>query len=111
MKATLRPKKRYVAFKCVGSDSEAISEREAKEEVQKSILAFFGELGYSELNYKFIGYDAKSKTGVVRCTRGKEQQIIACLSLVSSVAGKKARTMPVSVSGTLLTLKEKFTDE
>jgi len=110
MIATLRMKKRYVAFKCIGPESEAVIEREIKDAVYTRATEFFGELGYSELGFKFIGYDAKAKVGAVRCARGKEKLVVAMLALLSSIAGKKARTMPVSTSGTINTIKEKYTD-
>ena len=107
MNAAMRMKKRYVAFRCIGPESEAVTERELKDCAYVRAVEFFGELGYSQLGFKFIGYDANSKVGAVRCARGKERLVVAMLALVGSVAGKSARTMPITTSGTLKTIKDK----
>lgn len=107
MKATLRFKKRYLAFRIAGPDTDALSESEVRDGIYESLLSFFGELGFSTLGFKLIRYNHKRKTGIMRCERGRMPLLQAAVALVNELGGKRARIMGIRTSGTILSLKEK----
>jgi len=107
MKATLRIKKRYIAFRVVGPEKDMLSDSEVRNGIYEPLLRFFGELGLSTLNFRFIRYDHRKKTGLLSCERGGVPMLQAALALVNDICGKKARIMATGTSGTILSLKEK----
>ncbi len=104
MRPSERAKKRYLLYKVIGPEKEQASESQAKEAIYKSVMKFFGELAYSELYFKIV--EQRNGQGILRCRRGKEVELVSCLALMSEIAGKRARPMPLRTSGTLKSLRE-----
>jgi len=97
-------RKRYVLFEVRG---EAASEDELKHGLYAAAMKFFGEYGASFVQLKLIEYDAKGKTGILRCERSKIDEVLGFLALVSELNGKPARIVAKRTSGTINKLKEK----
>lgn len=96
-------KKRYILFQ-VKCESE-IGEDDVKRGIYNEALKFFGEFGLSKISLKFIEFDASSKTSIIRCARDHYKDVLGFLALVSSLNGKKARTIAKRASGTIRSLK------
>jgi RNase P/RNase MRP subunit POP5 len=99
----MRFKRRYVSFVVFG-DAEGISERDVRDYVHQSALSFFGEAGISSLSFKLAAYDAEKKSGVMRCSREKSDEMVACFALASPFPGKSARIMCTKTSGIIAKL-------
>ncbi len=107
LKPTERKNKRYLAFSISGRDAALVNEPELRNSLFQAVLSFFGELGMAELGFKFISFSAQERIALVECARGGERKLMACLALLTNIAGKSARPAYLSTSGTLLTLRER----
>jgi len=96
------PKRRYIFFEVRGS----FSEDELKQGIYAEALRFFGEYGSSFVQLKLVEYDAAAKTGILRCERGKVDEVLGFLALVNELNGKKARLAAKKTSGTINKLTE-----
>ncbi len=97
------PRTRHILFETDG----AFSEDEVKKGITAAALRFFGEYGISFLNLKLIEYDSNKKTGILQCERGKVDEVLGFLALITELNGKKARIITKRTSGTIKKLKEK----
>ncbi len=96
------PKRRYVFFEVKGD----FGEEELKSGLYAEALKFFGEYGASFVQLKLVEYDAAAKTGILRCERGKVDEVLGFLALINELNGKKARLVSKKTSGTINKLKE-----
>jgi len=97
------PRTRHILFE---TDAE-FREDEVKKGINSAALRYFGEYGISFLNLRLIEYDSKTKTGILQCGRGKVDEVLAFLALITELNGKKARVITKRTSGTINKLKEK----
>jgi len=93
------PKRRYILFEVKGS----FSENELKNGIYAESLKFFGEYGSSFVQLKLMEYDGKK--GILRCERGKIDEVLGFLALVNELNGKKARLIAKKTSGMINKLK------
>ncbi len=93
------PKRRYVLFEVRGS----FSEDELKQGLYAEALKFFGEYGSSFVQLKLMEYDGKN--AIIRCERGKLDEVLGFLALVNELNGKKARLVSKKTSGMINKLK------
>ena len=100
MKPSERFKKRYVSF-ALAVDGKPPSPGEAKSMVHEHFLSFFGEGGIASLAFKLVKYDGNNGGGIVRCERGRVDEAIFCMALLSEWNGPPARMEPLSTSGTI----------
>jgi len=107
LKPTERKNKRYLAYSLTGRDAALVNEAELRNSLFQTVLSFFGELGMSELGFKFISFNAKERVVLVECARGYERKLMACFALLTNIAGKACRPAYLSTSGTLLKLRER----
>lgn len=98
-------KKRYILFEIKGE--RELTDDEAKFGIYNEALKFFGEFGLSKISLKFIEYDKANKLAIIRCAREHYNDVLGFLALISSLNGKKARTVAKRASGTIKSLKAK----
>ena len=101
--AALREKKRYVYFKL--SSKGKLQQKDVFRALWDSMLALFGALGCSHLGFQLIEFDSFSGKGIVRCVRGKEEEVKAGIILVERVGKEKVLPEILRVSGTLKALR------
>lgn len=94
------PKRRYVLFEVKGK----FSEDELKQGLYAEALKFFGEYGSSFVQLKLMEYDGKN--GILRCERGKVEEVVGFLALVNELNGKKVRLISKRTSGMINKLKD-----
>jgi RNase P/RNase MRP subunit POP5 len=100
VKPTQRFKQRYVAFS-LSCNGAAPTYADAKEIVHSHFLSMFGEIGVASLAFKLVKYDQKSGEGIIRCERGKVDEVIFTIALLSEWKGAAARMEPKTTSGTI----------
>jgi RNase P/RNase MRP subunit POP5 len=100
-------RKRYISFEVKTSDS--FTEEEFKHALYKEALKFFGEYLLSFVALKLISYDGAKKIATIRCNRDFVNETLGFLALISSLNGKKARTIALGTSGTIKALGKKLT--
>ncbi|NOZ77297.1 MAG: hypothetical protein GXO65_06475 [Euryarchaeota archaeon] len=106
MKPSMRPRKRYVAFRVYCDD------RIEKEEFIRSLwgeaTAFFGEERAAELNLWVMDYHPETGTGFLVCRHDRLEVVRGALGLVGRIGGRRAGIGVLGVSGTVKSLKRKF---
>ena len=95
------PKRRYILFEVKGD----FKEDELKQGLYAEALKFFGEYGSSFVQLKLMEYDGKM--GILRCERGKVDEVLGFLALINELNGKKVRLVAKKTSGIINKLKEK----
>lgn len=105
-KSSLMQNFRHVKVRIHGV-ARPLSEEEAKEELKKAMLLFFGVEGYSQVLPRLEKYDAKDKEMVVRVLRGQEKRFVSACALTAEFAGGQARFECLGISGTIRALEEK----
>jgi RNase P/RNase MRP subunit POP5 len=98
-------RKRYIAFKV--RSGTAIGEEELKHSLYKEALKFFGEYLLSFVALKLVSFDSRTSTAIIRCSRDFSDESLGFLALVSSLNGKKARTIAIATSGTIKGVQKK----
>ena len=104
--ATLREKKRYIAFKALTEGH--LAKGQVIGAILDETLRFFGESRASEFALYVMEFNEKSKTGYLICNHRYKGEIIACLALIHSVAQQRVCFQVLGVSGTIESLKRKF---
>ncbi len=97
-----REKKRYVLFEILNA---TIPEKDFYFGFWIELLSFFGSKGLAEINPRIVLY--KDNKAIVKCKRGKENELIAGTAFIDKIRNKKIILNPLFVSGTIKTLKEK----
>jgi RNase P/RNase MRP subunit POP5 len=98
-----RKPSRYLLFK-INAD-EAIHGEAVCLSITESIRHLFGETGLAEINPRFLKFDEKKLTGIVKCTRNSTEKLRAAIAFTSTCAGKPVCMYIPVVSGTLKGLK------
>ncbi len=96
-------RKRYILFGFRGPD---MAPEELKRSLYAEALSFFGEFGLSYAALKLVSYDAKARTGILRCERERLEPVLGFLALLSSLGGRPARIMALRSSGTIRGLNQ-----
>jgi len=101
MKKCERTRYRYILFKIVqiGKNKEKINSVENW--IYKEVLKFFGEYGFSQLDFKFIEYKPNINLGIVRCNRDRINNLNGFLAMLNN-----PRTVSLKTSGTIKSLRE-----
>lgn len=97
-----REKKRYILVEVI---LETIAEKDFYFGFWIDLLSFFGSKGLAEINPRLVLY--KNNKAIIKCKRGKETELIAGMAFIKKIRNKKIILVPVAVSGTIKTLKEK----
>jgi ribonuclease P/MRP protein subunit POP5 len=103
---TLRPNKRYIAFKVYLKGP--IKTREAVDTILREVTGFFGENTASHFGLWLTEFDEEKKQGVLSCNRKYKGEVIAALTLISAVGSLEASFHVLGASGTIKALKRKF---
>ncbi len=105
IKASKRPKKRYVLFQL--KSSEPLSFFGVKSFFLKFFENQFGS-SFEEKMLKFVLFDSKTGYGVIRCRHLSVDQVKASISLVKRVGSFPVESRVVLVSGSIKKLKGKI---
>ncbi|GBE56647.1 MAG TPA: ribonuclease P protein component 2 [Euryarchaeota archaeon] len=103
---TLRPNKRYIAFKV--NIEGPIKTQEAVKTILREATGFFGENTASRFGLWLTEFDEEKKQGILSCNRKYKGEAVAALTLIGSVGGSDASFQVLGVSGTIKALKRKF---
>ncbi len=104
--ASLRPRKRYIAFRA--ESDRRLTRREVGSAIAASALSLFGETGLSEMNLRLLEFREDEQRGFVVCAHTQVLRAVAAMSAVSEIAGERVHLRPLGVSGTVRALRRKF---
>lgn len=104
-KSSLMPNYRHALVKIHGV-ARPLSQDEAKNELKKAMLAYFGVEGCAQVLPRLMKYDEKKREMTIRVMRGEERRFVAACALTSEFAGAQARLETLKISGTIAKLPE-----
>ena len=96
-----REHKRYVLLEILNSE---VGEKDFYFGFWIDLLSFFGSKGLAEINPKVVLF--KGNKAIIKCKRGKENELIAGTAFIEKIKNKKIIINPLLTSGTIKTLKE-----
>ena len=103
MKAFLREKYRYVAFRLV-SEKE-FERKEFEKALNLEFAKILGETGYSKVAPKLISFNGKN--GIIRTTAMAIDDLLVACSLMTKISGVPSHLVTTSISGTINKLKKR----
>jgi ribonuclease P/MRP protein subunit POP5 len=106
---SLRGKKRYLAFRILSDDANALSRRDFTSELDRSSQSLIGDAGSSECGITVLSFDGTE--GLVLCARGETARTRAVLATICSVGGRRVAVSVIGISGTVKGAKRFFDGE
>lgn len=105
---SLRGKKRYLAFRILSDDANALSRRDLTSELDRSSQSLIGDTGSSECGINVLSFDGTE--GVILCARSETARTRAVLATICGVGGRRVAVSVIGISGTVKGAK-RFFDE
>lgn len=102
-------RRRYLAVKV--DILHEVEERELKNAVWNAVERLFGEYGASKTGFVLISYYASKNYAVLRCSNTALEPFRASLASITEINGMPAAIHVLGVSGTLNSLKRKFSSK
>jgi len=103
---SLREKRRYLAFRILSDDANAISRRDLTFELDRSSQSLIGDAGSSECGMRVLSFDGME--GLVLCARSETVRTRAVLATICSVGGRRVAVSVIGISGTIKGAKQFF---
>ncbi len=94
-----KPRRRYIVFEIVSSEPITFAELDTC--IKSNIRELLGILGSSQISYKLIEYDEKTKRGIIRTDSASKNTIIAVMGLSREISGKRILIIPLRITGTV----------
>ena len=102
---SFREKKRYIAYEVRAE--KALDFREARQEIEKKMLQFLGELGYGKAGVMILDlWD--NNTGILRTNNKYVDEVKTALATVEKIGDQKVMIRSLATSGMITKLKNKF---
>ncbi len=92
-------RKRYIVFSIVSEDR--FSKKEIEDSLKKKISKVYGIIGAAKADPKIVFYDPSIKKGIVRTSHKEKDLVLAVLSLIREINGKKVLIIPLKTTGTI----------
>ena len=99
LKPTLREKKRYLVYSLDYFGANACDYEDVKEQIEKSILGFIGELGYGKAGVMFI--KGSGEKGILRSSRKYVDHVRTGMMMINKIDKKDVIVRTVGLSGSL----------
>ncbi|MBE8539791.1 Rpp14/Pop5 family protein [Geoglobus acetivorans] len=99
---SLRKRKRYIAFRFIGTGD--IEKSEVSDVLKNTTIQLFGELNAPKL--RLIEFDGEA--GMVMCEHSEVDKIKITLTLIEEINGKKVIPLILGVAGTIKSCKRKY---
>ena len=99
LKPSLRQKKRYIVFEIVSPTKFSVNY--VKDEVEKALLLFFGQLGMSKASPLFLKEKYKNNKFIVKINNKYVDECISAVILIKKVKNKEVIVKSIITSGTL----------
>ena len=106
---SLRGRKRYLAFRMLPDDADAISRRDLTLELDRSSQSLLGDAGSSECEIRVLSFDGTE--GVVSCMHRETARVRAVLATIYEIKDRRASVRVIGVSGTVKGAKRFFSEK
>ena len=101
-----RVRRRYLALRIVSE--QPVRKGDLRGVVWDAVLRLYGEHGASHVDLALIEYDPERKYAIMRCSHKSVEMVRASIASVTEINGKPAAIHVVGISGTLRSLRKKF---
>ena len=102
---SLREKKRYIVYEI--KSEKPLSFEEVKQELEKKMIQFLGELGYGKAGVRIMDLWEDNK-GMIRTNTKFVDEVKTALALTERIGNQRVIIKSVGVSGILKKAKSKF---
>ncbi len=106
---SLRGRKRYLAFKMLPDDADAISRHDLTFELDRSSQSLFGDAGSGECDIRVLSFDGME--GIVSCVHRETARTRAVLATIYEIRNRRASVRVIGVSGTVKGAKRFFSEK
>ena len=96
---SLRGRKRYLAFRMLSDDANAISRRDLTFELDRSSQSLLGDVGSSDCKIKVLSFDGTE--GVISCVHRAAARTRAVLATIYEIRDRRTSIRVIGVSGTV----------
>lgn len=107
--SSLRGRKRYLAFRMLPDDADAISRRDLTFELDRSSQSLFGDAGSSECEIRVLSFDGTE--GIVSCMHRETARTRAVLATIYEIRDRRVSARVIGVSGTVKGAKRFFSEK
>jgi ribonuclease P/MRP protein subunit POP5 len=102
--ATLREKRRYIAFKV--RSRKRFKQHQLAAAITQNCLELFGAFGMARIAPKLVAFYPDKQAGILRCERSHVKHAKLCITMLSTVEGHRLVPKIVITSGTIKKAKE-----
>ena len=106
---SLRGRKRYLAFRMLPDDADAISRRDLTLELDRSSQSLLGDAGSSECEIRVLSFDGTE--GIVSCVHTETTRTRVVLATIYEIRNRRATVRVIGVSGTVKGAKRFFSEK
>lgn len=96
----MKEKKRYLVYEIIAGQNKLFNAQEIKQELNRRMLQFMGELGYSKAGVIFVD-EPMHNQGIIRVNHKFVDPAKASLVLIESINNEKIVVRCRGVSGTI----------
>ncbi len=100
-------RQRYIRFRIFSERPVPVDEKELATVIWRQYNGLFGEVKSGKAGFWITDYDPKAQEGTIRCAHVVQDELVAALTLITSINDVTAAVDTVKTSGTLAKLGEK----
>ncbi|MBN2151037.1 MAG: hypothetical protein JW839_06320 [Candidatus Lokiarchaeota archaeon] len=100
-------RQRYIRFRIFSERPVVADAKELATFVWRQYNALFGEIKSGKAGFWIIDYDPKVQVGTIRCAHVVQDELVAALTLITSINEVPASVDTIRTAGTLAKLDEK----
>ncbi len=100
-------RQRYIRFRIFSERPVPADEKELATFIWRQYNGLFGEVKSGKAGFWIIDYDPITQEGTIRCAHVVQDELVAALTLVTSINDVAAAVDTLKTSGTLAKLAEK----
>ncbi len=101
-------RQRYIRFRIFSERPAPIDAKELATVIWRQYNGLFGEVKSGKAGFWIIDYDPKTQEGTIRCAHIVQDELVAALTLITSINDVAAAVDTIKTSGTLAKLGEKI---
>ncbi len=94
-----RLRRRYIVFTIISSNK--FLKQEIEEALRAKLSSLYGIIGLAKSDPQLVYYEPELKRGIIRTSHLTKDYVLAALSLIKEVNGKKLLVIPVKTTGTI----------
>jgi RNase P/RNase MRP subunit POP5 len=100
-------RQRYIRFRIFSERPAPVDAKELATVIWRQYNGLFGEVKSGKAGFWIIDYDPKTQEGTIRCAHVVQDELVAALTLLTSINDVAVAVDTLRTSGTLAKLAEK----